>query len=114
MLPLSYRFEPGAEHDGVTVHVPLKVLPQLRDAGFDWLVPAFREELVTALIRSLPKDARRRLVPVPEVAAEVLAALRAAQGPLRRRGRRRARAPARRARHARGLRPRAGCPRTCG
>ena len=33
MLPLSYRFEPGAEHDGVTVHVPLKVLPQLRDDG---------------------------------------------------------------------------------
>ena len=33
VLPLSYRFEPGAEHDGVTVHVPLKVLPQLRDVG---------------------------------------------------------------------------------
>ena len=47
VLPLSYRFEPGAEHDGVTVHVPLKVLPQLRDAGFDWLVPA------------LPRGARR-------------------------------------------------------
>jgi len=80
VLPLSYRFEPGAEHDGITVHVPLKVLPQLRDAGFDWLVPAFREELVTALIRSLPKDARRRLVPVPEVAADVLAALRPRKG----------------------------------
>jgi ATP-dependent helicase HrpA len=80
VLPLSYRFEPGAEHDGVTVHVPLKVLPQLRDAGFDWLVPAFREELVTALIRSLPKDARRRLVPVPEIAAEVHAALRPRKG----------------------------------
>ena len=43
-------------------------------------MPAFREELVTALIRSLPKDARRRLVPVPEVAAEVLAALRPRKG----------------------------------
>ncbi len=80
VLPLSYRFEPGSEHDGVTVRVPLKVLPRLRDAGFDWLVPAFREELVTALIRSLPKDARRRLVPVPEVAAEVHAALRPRKG----------------------------------
>jgi len=80
VLPLSYRFEPGAEHDGVTVHVPLKVLPQLRDAGFDWLVPAFREELVIALIRSLPKDARRRLVPVPDVAAEVHAALKPRKG----------------------------------
>src|SRR5215207_4258030 len=80
VLPLSYRFEPGAEHDGITVHVPLKVLPGLRDAGFDWLVPAFREELVTALIRSLPKDARRQLVPVPEVATEVLAALKPRKG----------------------------------
>src|SRR5215207_4791192 len=80
VLALSYRFEPGAEHDGITVHVPLKVLPQLRAAGFDWLVPAFRGELVTALIRSLPKDARRKLVPVPEVAAEVLAALKPRKG----------------------------------
>src|ERR671911_2150314 len=80
VLALSYRFEPGSEHDGVTVHVPLKVLPQLRDAGFDWLVPAFREELVTALIRSLPKDARKRLVPVPDVAAEVHAALKPRKG----------------------------------
>jgi ATP-dependent helicase HrpA len=80
VLPISYRFEPGCEHDGVTVHVPLKVLPQLRDAGFDWLVPAFREELVTALIRSLPKDARKRLVPVPDVAAEVHAALKPRKG----------------------------------
>ena len=107
VLPLSYRFEPGAEHDGVTVHVPLKVLPQLRDAGFDWLVPAFREELVTALIRSLPKDARRRLVPVPDVAAEVHAALKPRKGRFADAGRRRARAAARRARHARRLRPRA-------
>ena len=80
VLALSYRFEPGSEHDGVTVHVPLKVLPQLRDAGFDWLVPAFREELVTALIRSLPKEARKRLVPVPDVAAEVHAALKPRKG----------------------------------
>jgi ATP-dependent helicase HrpA len=72
LLALSYRFEPGSEHDGVTVHVPLKALPGLRPVGFDWLVPAFRLDLVTALIRSLPKELRRRLSPVPEVAAEVL------------------------------------------
>ena len=38
-LKLTYRFEPGAAHDGVTVHVPLKILPQLRSEGFEWLVP---------------------------------------------------------------------------
>jgi ATP-dependent helicase HrpA len=80
-LELSYRFEPATEHDGMTVHVPLKLLPQLRPDGFDWLVPAYREELVTTLLRSLPKDLRRRLVPVPEVANEALARLQPRRGP---------------------------------
>ena len=80
VLPLSYRFEPGSDHDGVTVHVPLKVLPQLTSAGFDWLVPAFREELVIALIRSLPKEIRRALVPVPDVARDVMEGLRPRKG----------------------------------
>jgi ATP-dependent helicase HrpA len=71
-LRLSYVFDPGAERDGVTVHVPLKLLPQLKPIGFDWLVPALRPELVTALIRSLPKEIRRSLVPVPDTAAAVL------------------------------------------
>jgi ATP-dependent helicase HrpA len=82
VLALSYRFEPGAEHDGVTVHVPLAALGALKPIGFEWLVPAFRLELVTALIRSLPKDLRKRLVPVPDVAAGVLEALKPRQEPL--------------------------------
>jgi ATP-dependent helicase HrpA len=81
-LPLTYAFEPGAAHDGVTVHVLLRVLPQLRPDGFDWLVPAFRLELVTTLIRSLPKDVRRRLVPVPETAERVVAGLQPRKGRL--------------------------------
>jgi ATP-dependent RNA helicase HrpA len=79
-LQLSYRFEPGAERDGVTVHVPLRALPGLRPEGFDWLVPALRGDLVTALIRGLPKELRRPLVPVPEVAAEVVARLQPRRG----------------------------------
>jgi ATP-dependent helicase HrpA len=82
VLALSYTFEPGSERDGVTVHVPLKVLPQLRDAGFEWLVPAFREELVTALLRSLPKELRRPLVPVPETAARILERVTPRSAPL--------------------------------
>ncbi len=81
-LRLSYRFEPGAAHDGVTVHVPLRTLPQLRAEGFEWLVPAFRPELLTALIRSLPKELRKRLVPVPDVVAQVLERLEPGAGPL--------------------------------
>jgi ATP-dependent helicase HrpA len=81
-LALTYAFEPGSERDGVTVHVPLKTLPQLRPDGFEWLVPALREELVTALLRSLPKDLRRPLAPVPDTTAQVLAALEPRREPL--------------------------------
>ena len=79
-LRLSYRFEPGARDDGVTVHVPLTVLPELRDVGFDWLVPALREELVAALIRGLPKERRRAFAPVPDTAARVMGTLRPRRG----------------------------------
>jgi ATP-dependent helicase HrpA len=74
-LPLSYRFEPGAEDDGVTVHVPVEVLARLGGDEFVWQVPALREELVTALIRSLPKDLRRNFVPAPDTARAVLAGI---------------------------------------
>ena len=50
-LPVTYRFEPGAADDGVTVHVPVDVLARLGGDEFAWQVPALREELVTALIR---------------------------------------------------------------
>jgi ATP-dependent helicase HrpA len=81
-LPLTYRFEPGAADDGVTVHVPVGVLARLGGEQFGWQVPALREELVTALIRSLPKDLRRNFVPAPDTARAVLADLSPGQQPL--------------------------------
>lgn len=81
-LPLTYRFEPGAADDGVTVHVPIDVLARLGGDEFAWQVPALREELVTALIRSLPKDLRRNFVPVPDTARAVLAGIEAGTEPL--------------------------------
>ncbi len=74
-LDLSYQFEPGADADGVTVHVPLPVLNQLTAAPFSWQVPGLRHELVVALLRSLPKPLRRQLVPVPDHAKALLARL---------------------------------------
>ncbi len=74
-LPLTYRFEPGATDDGVTVHVPIDVLARLGGDEFAWQVPALREELVTALIKSLPKDLRRNFVPAPDTARAVLAGI---------------------------------------
>jgi len=81
-LDLTYAFEPGAYADGVTVHVPLLVLNQIGDEGFEWSVPGFREELVTALIKSLPKPIRRSIVPAPDHARLVLPRLDPASGPL--------------------------------
>ncbi len=72
-LELSYQFEPGADADGVTVHVPLQLLNQIDPAPFTWQVPGLREELVVALLKSLPKPLRRQLVPVPDYARAVLA-----------------------------------------
>jgi ATP-dependent helicase HrpA len=83
VLPLSYRFAPGSPDDGVTVHVPLRSLAQLRASGFEWLVPALRAELVTTLLRALPKEIRRALAPMPETATAVLEALRPRREPLR-------------------------------
>jgi len=74
-LTLSYRFEPGADDDGVTVQVPIALLARLQPEGFDWQVPGFREELVTALLRSLPKAIRRNVVPANDWARRLLAEL---------------------------------------
>ncbi len=81
-LPLTYRFEPGREDDGVTVHIPVQVLARLGGDEFAWHVPALREELITALIRSLPKDLRRNFVPAPDTARAVMATLDPGDGPL--------------------------------
>ncbi|MGK3936833.1 ATP-dependent RNA helicase HrpA [Streptomyces caeruleatus] len=69
---VTYQFEPGADADGVTVHIPLQVLNQVQDEGFDWQIPGLREELVTELIRSLPKPIRRNYVPAPNFAKRFL------------------------------------------
>ncbi|MFT4134923.1 ATP-dependent RNA helicase HrpA [Microbacterium sp.] len=69
VLTLAYRFEPGAPDDGVNVVVPLALLAQLSPDGFDWQVPGLRAELVTALLRALPKAIRRNVVPAADWAA---------------------------------------------
>ncbi|OAH14964.1 ATP-dependent RNA helicase HrpA [Streptomyces jeddahensis] len=69
---VTYQFEPGADADGVTVHIPLQVLNQVTPEGFDWQIPGLREEVVTELIRSLPKPIRRNYVPAPNFAKAFL------------------------------------------
>jgi ATP-dependent helicase HrpA len=81
-LPLSYEFAPGEPDDGVTVDIPLAELNQVSGEELSWQVPGRREELVTELIRSLPKDLRRAFVPAPDTARAVVARLGEPRGNL--------------------------------
>jgi len=81
-VALSYVFEPGQVDDGVSAHIPLALLNQLDFSRFEWQIPAFREELISALIKSLPKTLRRNFVPVPNYVQAFLQAIPAAEGDL--------------------------------
>lgn len=81
-LDLRYEFAPSvsiggvrssqAQTDGIAVQVPVLFLGQLEPAPFEWLIPGLREELVTALIKSLPKQVRKNFVPAPDVARQAV------------------------------------------
>jgi ATP-dependent helicase HrpA len=67
-LALSYHFDPVDEEDGVSLIIPLALLNQVQEHGFDWLIPGLRHELIVALIKGLPKRLRRNFVPAPNYA----------------------------------------------
>jgi len=67
-MSLTYCFEPNQIDDGVSLILPLPLLNQIHEQGFDWLIPGFRHELIVALIKSLPKRLRRNFVPAPNFA----------------------------------------------
>ncbi len=81
-FPIAYHFEPGAPDDGLTIDVPVGTLNQVAAEDFSWNVPGLREELVTSLIRSLPKNLRVNFVPAPNHAREFLAAVPPGDEPL--------------------------------
>lgn len=75
---LSYRYDPGTPLDGATLTIPLTALQLAVDTGLpgrDWLIPGYRAELVDLLVRSLPKDLRRTLIPLTDTAARAAARL---------------------------------------
>ena len=73
---LTYVFDPTDERDGVTVHIPITVLNQVKADDFLWQIDGLRDELFASLIRSLPKRLRRNLIPAPEYAQALAEALR--------------------------------------
>lgn len=81
-LPLEYHFSPGAADDGVSLIIPLALLNQVENQGFDWLIPGVRHELLVALIKSLPKALRRNFVPAPNYADALLQSIKPDDGAL--------------------------------
>lgn len=77
-LDLRYEYAPSvsiggvrssqAQTDGIAVQIPILFLNQLEKEQFEWMIPGLRTELVTALIKSLPKQIRKNFVPAPDVA----------------------------------------------
>jgi ATP-dependent helicase HrpA len=75
VMPLTYEFDPSSPTDGITVDVPVQGLERVDPTVFEWHVPGLREELITALIRSLPKQLRKRFSPVPNTVGPLLEGL---------------------------------------
>ena len=63
---LSYQFEPGHAADGVSVTVPVALLNRTPRDLFDWLVPGLLREKCIQLVKGLPKEKRKHLVPAPD------------------------------------------------
>ncbi|MCE5263803.1 MAG: ATP-dependent RNA helicase HrpA [Deltaproteobacteria bacterium] len=63
-LDLVYRFDPGKPEDGVTLKIPVQAAPSVPAAALDWAVPGMLREKITALLKGLPKEYRKRLLPL--------------------------------------------------
>ncbi|WCO65738.1 ATP-dependent RNA helicase HrpA [Iamia majanohamensis] len=81
-LAVTYRYAPGEVDDGATVHIPLALLNRVEPWDLDWGIPAYRRELVHALVASLPKARRRELGPLAAAASAAADALTFEERPL--------------------------------
>jgi ATP-dependent helicase HrpA len=79
-IPVEYRFAPGESRDGANLRIPLLALPGLTRAAVDAAVPGLAEPRIEALLRSLPKEARRNLIPIGDTAAQFLASVNGGTG----------------------------------
>ncbi len=81
-LPLTYRFDPSADDDGVTVTAPLVLLPQIVRGELDWTIPAWHRDKIAALLGRAPKAVRKSLGSLAELAALIAAELTPFRGPM--------------------------------
>ncbi len=74
-VPVDYRFIPGEVGDGATVRLPILALPGMTQTALDAAIPGLLQPRIEALLRTLPKEARRGLIPITHTAAEVVTSL---------------------------------------
>ena len=74
---LRYQFEPGRQNDGVSITIPLPLLNRAPRYLCDWLVPGLLRDKCIALIKGLPKNLRKQLVPAPDVVDAALSEIAA-------------------------------------
>ena len=71
-LAASYRFDPSHDEDGATVKIPVQALAQVDENLWSWGIPGWHQDLIEALLKALPKDKRRNLVPIPDTARKLM------------------------------------------
>jgi ATP-dependent helicase HrpA len=81
-LPIDYVYRPGEAEDGATLKVPVEAFESVNPHQLDWLVPGYIEKRIDHLLRGLPKEIRRQLIPIGEVAKELSFEVRPSDGPL--------------------------------
>ncbi len=81
-LAAAYRFDPSSDDDGVTLTVPIVLLPQIAPGELDWTIPAWHREKIAALLHELPKAVRRELGAIPELSAKLAGRLVPFAGPM--------------------------------
>ena len=79
-LKVRYTFAPGERRDGMHVQVPLEALTWLDERPFGFLTPGLLPEKVQHYLKALPGRIRKRLVPLPETARAIAAAMRPDEG----------------------------------
>jgi ATP-dependent helicase HrpA len=79
-VPLTYKFDPGEDDDGITATVALALLPQLEPAVMAWTIPGWHQAKILALLESLPKALRKAIAPLAPLALAVASKVRPFDG----------------------------------
>ena len=74
--------QPGRSSRRVTLKLPASMLTRLRSDTVEWAVPGLLQERVAALVKALPRDLRRRLIPIPQAVEKILGELKRGEGSL--------------------------------